>query len=103
MNNAPFQVICTKPELQTHDLQDRLIKNMEYTVMAVDKISFYPKVGYLIKGHELNVFGSEAIYDIRHFEVIQTNYADATSEILEKFPATEGGKVDKILIPERII
>ncbi len=47
-----------------------------------------------------NVIGCYAGMRSRQFAPIQEAYADITKEILEKFPLTEGGQVDKVLIPE---
>lgn len=57
---------------------------------------------YVIEGFEVADDGFSQYFWEGHFAPIKTNYADATAEILEKFPIVNDAP-DKVVTPEKIL
>lgn len=112
MNNAPFHIGQKVVALKTDTVENTIIKGNVYTILS---IHWFCKCGWVvdvgITTRLKNNYcpdceirkpanGVALIYH-EHFAPIQTNYADATAELLEKFPQVSETP-DKILKPEPI-
>lgn len=111
MNNPPFH-IGQKVVFVVDSILPQFKKGMIFTVVGINRfcscdkwvvdVGIFNNTGYshcALCGEKRR---SETIWtNSKYFAPIQTNYADATAEILEKFPQVSETP-DKILKPEPI-
>lgn len=99
--NVGQRVVCISNDYGDKRFKGVLVVGDTYTVKNVE---FRFERWYVVieedSLHLLN--GRPKKYAARHFAEVKPTYSNATSEILSSFPITEGGQVDKVLIPEKV-
>lgn len=98
MNNPPFKVVCVDDSIKNPKC-DRLTIGKVYTVKG--QCPFYPHNWDIVELLYSSFDGAPQSYYKKHFAPIQSDYTDATTEILEKFKQTEETP-DKIIIKETV-
>lgn len=90
----PFKVVCIQDNWKNNIVGPNNPKVGDIDDV-VDTYEYMGRLIYILKGRS-NPDGYLALC----FAPVQTNYADATAEILEKFKQTDE-QPDKIIIPEK--